>query len=678
MTVSEADRKILAEALERFDSCVTSSSHIREDYKDDIRFVFGDHWPENVKKTREADNRPCLVVNKIPQYVNQVVNDQRQNRPAIKVRPVDSGADPATADVINGVIRHIANDSNAKAAFDHACDYAVMGGIGFIRIVTDYVDDQSFEQCIKVERVEDSLSVYFPIHICQKADYSDAPYCFVLQTISKKEFEARYPKASPSDWDRSGDASRQWITDDTVTIAEYFTIEETAKQSYMLADGTTTDALMEGVEAVKTRDVTVRTVKRYLLTAGEILEKEQSWPSRWLPIVPVLAKELIVDGKKHYVSLVRNSKDPQRMYNYWKSCETEMIALAPKAPFIGAEGQFIGHEKEWGEANIKNLPYLEYKPVTYAGQAVGAPQRVQQAQIPNAIVNAIQEASDDIKSTTGIYDSSMGAQSNETSGRAILARQKQGDKANFHFIDNLNHAIQHCGRIIVDLIPQIYDTPRIVRIVGEDEVEKVVAINQMTRSEKGEDVLYSFTTGKYDVVVDTGPSYATKRQETAETLMEFLQAVPSVGQVAPDLLVKTMDFSGHEELAERLKRTIPPEILGEQGQGEEGPTEEDLQAIVGDLEKLSAENEQVKAALQQAQAELADKQADRELEIEKTVIQSQSDIERERVKQSPDAMNAILMALQDIAARLDVPVPAPSFSPVSAPQTEQDNVEIIP
>lgn len=563
---TQSDEEILRIARERFKLASEAETEIRKLALEDLEFSSGDQWPGNIKLERSKDNRPCLVINRIPQFIRQITNDQRQNRPAIKVSAVDDKADIDTARILQGLIRHIEYNSNADIAYDTAFDGAVRKGFGYFRIVTDYVDPMSFEQEILIKRIRNSFSVYLDPN-SKEPDGSDMNWGFVFEDISREEYEETYEDSALSqmdDWTSIGDMHRDWVDKSSVRVAEYFYKDYKSVQIVQLSDGHVMEKsqlphLPEGISIVAERTSLVPVIKWCKINGTEILQKTD-WPGKWIPIVPVFGDELDINGKRILEGVVRHAKDSQRMYNYWASTETETIALAPRAPFIVAEGQVSKeYENIWKSANSKPHAYLPYKPTSLNGQPISPPQRnVYEAPV-QAITNARMQASDDMKSTTGIYDSALGNRSNESSGIAIQRRNVQSQTSNFHFIDNLSRSQRHAGRIIVDLIPKIYDTPRTARIIGEEGNEEIVKINQVFEH-KGESKIYDLSAGKYDVTIDNGPSFATKRQEALASMLDLTKAYPQVAQIAGDLMVKNMDWPGASEIAERLKKTLPPGV----------------------------------------------------------------------------------------------------------------------
>ena len=581
---------------ERLQMALGALSSSRNDELDDLRFMAGSpdnnwQWPSNVLATRgnvqgqTINARPCLTINKLPQHVRQVTNDQRQNRPSGKVIPADDRADPQVAEIYDGVVRHIEYMSDADVAYDTACENQVTFGEGYWRLLTEYCDENTFDQDIKIERIRNSFSVYMDPTI-QDPCGSDAKWCFITQDMTRDEYERLFPDATPitalMDQGTGDSATAQWVTQNTVRIAEYFYVEYKRVKlnlypgNVTLQEGEPEDRQMQamGLMPVRSRMAQVPQVKWMKTNGYEILE-EQDWAGRWIPVIRVIGNEFEVDGQILVSGLVRNAKDAQRMYNYWVSQEAEMLALAPKAPFIGYGGQFEGYETQWKTANTQNWPYLEVNPDATDGNGsiLPLPQRAQPPMAQQGLIAAKMGAADDIKATTGQYDSSIGATSNERSGRAILARERQGDTGTYHFVDNLARAIRYSTRQIVDLIPKIYDTQRIARIIGIDGETKRARIDptqpepvREVRDQAGVVIekIYNPSVGKYDVVVTTGPSYLTKRQEAMDAMSQILQGSPQLWAVAGDLFVKNMDWPGAEELAARLRKTIDPKLLEDQ------------------------------------------------------------------------------------------------------------------
>ena len=587
------------EALARYD---LGHAHDRENIilaEEDFIFVAGDgQWPYEIKQQRQQKKRPCLTFNRLPQFIAQVVGDARQNKPSIKVSPVDSGADPDTAELLEGIIRHIESDSSASTAYLTGFEHCCSGGFGHWRVLTDFCDADTFDQEIKIQRITNPFSVTWDPGAIE-ANKQDANWCFVSEFITTEEFDRRYPAEDGQVRDWQAPYVRRefgtWLdTNEKVRIAEYWCKKKIKKTLSMMPDGSVQDGDIEG--AIRTRESFDIKILRYVLSGDKILEGPQEWAGSIIPIISVFGPEEFIDGRTRYRSLIRHAKDPQRMYNYWQTAITEKIALTPRAPYVVTKEQVKGFERIW--ANVNNLD-ATYIPYNADPQAAGVPQRSEPAAVNVAEIQQSQQSIDDIKATIGIHDASLGAQGNETSGRAILARQREGDTATFAWIDNLSRAIEHTGRILIDLIPHIYDSQRVVRILGEDESQELVTINQaaivnpfMESAEDQHGILNDLSVGKYDVRVSVGPSYSTKRMEASESMMAFIQAVPQASPIIGDLVAKNMDWPGAEDIAERLKKTIPPEVMNEDLSPEEQQQQQEAMA-----------QQQKEAAAQQAMAQ---------------------------------------------------------------------------
>lgn len=640
---------------------ISALGNSREDELDDLKFYAGSpdnqwQWPADVLATRGSvqgqtiNARPCLTMNKLPQHVRQVTNDQRQNRPSGKVIPADDNADIEVAQIYDGIVRHIEYISDADVAYDTACENQVSYGEGYFRLLTEYCDDDSFNQDIKIGRIRNSFSVYMDPMI-QDPCGSDAKWCFITEDLEKAEYERQFPDAQPLSALMStgvGDPSfGQWITQDTVRIAEYFWVShEKAVLNLYPGDQTAfkgtsqDDALMAMYgKATRSRDVDRAKVNWWKTNGYEVLE-EREWLGKWIPVVRVVGNEFEIEGQLYVSGLVRNAKDAQRMYNYWVSQEAEMLALAPKAPFIGYGGQFEGYEAQWKTANTTNWPYLEVNPDVTDGQGavLPLPQRAQPPMASSGLLQAKLGASDDIKATTGQYDTSLGATSNERSGKAILAREKQSDTGTYHYVDNLARAIRYVTRQIVDLAPKIYDTQRIARIIGidgETDMAKIDPTQPMPVkkivNQQGNVIqkIYNLGVGKYDVRVTTGPGYMTKRQEAMESMTEILKGNPQLWEIAGDLLVKNMDWPGAQELASRLEKMVDPKLLGDP---ENDPA---LAAAQQQIQAMGQEMEQMHQMIKDA-AKSIEVQEQRRKDFEAQI--KAFDAETKRIAAVQDAM----------------------------------------
>jgi hypothetical protein len=537
-------------------------SEVRAQQLDDLRFAkLGDQWPADVVRSRMEKNRPCLTINRMPSFIRQVVNDARLNKPTVRVRPADSKADVKTAEVYNGIIRHIEQvGEGADVAYDTGADFSVSSGIGFWRIDIDYAYDDTFDHDLKISRIANPLAVLFDDRTTA-ADSSDWRDCIITDLVSRETFKVDWPDAEMSDF--PGQDS-EWMTEESVRIGEYFERTPYKRTIVLMSDGSVVnkETLMDpekfavfvsrGVMPTEQeREVDSFKVTHYIVSGSEILKKTP-WPGCFIPIVPVYGDEINVDGKRYFHSLIHDAKDAQRNYNYWRTSATELVALAPKNPWIGRKGTFTTDAEKWATANTDVHSFIEY-------DGPEAPMRSPFAGVPAGALQEALNASDDMKSVMGIHDASLGARSNETSGVAIRQRQKEGDVSTFHFIDNLTRAIRCTGRILIDLIPHVYGPRQQLRILGEDGNPKNVIMGQPTMVD-GVMHTYDLSAGRYDLIVETGPSFSTRREETAAAVTEFVRAAPQVAPLMLDIIARNSDWPEADKIADRLASQLPPEL----------------------------------------------------------------------------------------------------------------------
>lgn len=653
-----ADSDDLKEARDDWRMAQDAESDNRTSYEDDIEFALHEkQWPAKVEKAREDSNRPCLTISKMKAFIRQVVNDARQNKPSIKVHPADSGADPETAEVINGLIRNIEYTSNADVAYDTAMETAVAGGFGYWRVGLDYAYHDSFDMDLTIERVANPLSIYGDPY-STAADSSDWMRAFAVDLMSKAAFQAKYGKDSKTitDWDDTTWANEGWRVGNDVLVAERWKrVEAEVKVSQFrnLANGemqTYSDedlAASEDLQALlatgllefkRSRMAKTYRVTQQFMTGAEILGETVKWAGCYIPIVPVYGDEYNIKGKRHFRSLIHSAKDAQRQFNYWRTAATELVALAPKTPWIGRKGTFDSDQERWQTANTESHAYLEYD-----GEA---PVRIPLDSGPAA--GALQEAlnaSDDMKAVIGLYDASLGARSNETSGRAIMARQREGDVSTFHFTDNLNRAIRHTGRILIDLIPSVYSGERIIRVMGEDGSPENKPLNQEyqktdpktgrpMQDESGNPIMamHDLSAGKYDLTVTSGPSFTTRREEAAFQMTEMMRALPASAPILGKHLAKNLDWPGADDIAEELeamgKPQIPPELQQqiEEGQQKLAEQEQTIQQMKAD-NTADREKTEGQLALQKQKQEA-------ELQMQRERMEAEFALEMQKIKQA--------------------------------------------
>ena len=582
---------LLKEARERAKLAADADRFNREEALDDMRNIVGLQWPDDVRAKREEDNRPCLTINRLPQFLRQVTGDLRNMNPAINAIPADTKASQEDAELVEGIIRQIQYESDASSIYERAAESAAACGMGFFRVLTDYVSNDSFDQKIIIQSIDNPFSVYFDPE-ARKSTREDARWCLITQVMTEEAFKDAYPDkvAVSVEQDGSGAGLEFWRQNGETVVAEYFWKEPKSKTIMLLPNGMILENAPKDLGG-KTRTVNYDVIMWAKISGKDVLEGPQEFPGDHIPVIAVMGEELHIGDRIYRSSVIRFAKDPQRLYNYWRSAQTEMIALQPKAPYLVTAKQISGLEQIWSEANDSNRPYLPYIPDPNAP----APQRATPPIPSSGMMQEVGLAADDMKATTGIYDAGLGQRSDEKSGVAIRQRQMESDVSTSIYSDNMAKAVAHCGRVIVSMIPKIYDTNRMLATIGEDDQHGMTEINKPMMSENGPITINDMTKGKFDVRVAVGPNYATKRQETAESMMQFIQAFPPAAQVAGDLIAKSMDWPDAEKIAERLKKMLPP------GMAEEDDPQ--AQAQMQQQQMMQAqEAQQQQAMAQQAQS----------------------------------------------------------------------------
>jgi Phage P22-like portal protein len=609
-------QQFLQLAQDRFRLVAESEAQNRRDSLDDLAFSIGDQWPMDIRSRRQIDGRPCLTVNRLPQFIRQVTNEQRQQRPAIQINPIGSDSDVDTAEILQGIIRHIEVNSHAEEAYDGSFDSMVRIGFGCWRIITDWIAPESEDQEIYIVPIDNPFTVYL-----DPTNKRDPNWGFIIEDLLASQFKHDFPEskyangtAGLTEYESVGDSPANWAQtvdgNPSIRIAEYFTVEKS-----------------KGDKGRQTREVRWSKISALDVLDGYDPEKEKqpkSWAGKYIPIVKIYGDDLIINGKRHVSGLVRHAKDPQRAYNYWISAATERIALAPKAPWLIAEGQIEGHEMEWKQSNVRNLATLSYKPISSSGQQVPPPQRNVVEPGIQGMTEMLQMASQDMQTTTGLYPNNLGQQQTQNeSGKAVLARQKQGDIATLNFSDNAARGIEHCGTIILDLIPKVYTSARIQRIVKPDEtVSNVGVFNSQTEDaadamerlsvqDPALTKIYDIGVGRYDVAVSVGPSYQSKRQEAVAAQLALVSAVPQIMPAIGDLIVGNMDWPQSKEISKRLKKLLPPQLQDD----EDTSPEAQLMQAQQQLAALGQQHQQLTQALQQATEVIKTKQVENQGKI---------------------------------------------------------------
>lgn len=589
LTIDEAEKRDeMSQYRNRFQIMQTFWSPIHDTGLKDDKFVAGEQWENQIKKERQEDRRPMLTYNLIPAFNRQITNRVRQERSAIKVTPVEKNRgrdvrianiagtkDYSLAEVYAGIFKNIERVSRADQAYDTAIKHAVDHGFGYFYMIPQWSKIDPFVQELVIHRVKNSYSILLDPD-AQEADYRDMQDAFMFSNINRKTFQKKYPGISYTEFAGTtlGANYEGWYDSEHVRIAQYFFIEHKADEAIMLSNSKivyrseTEDVLDEleretGIHVMKNdqgndmRKAVKRPVCNWQkMTADDILEGPLELPFSSVPIYPVFGEEIMVDAKIRYESAHRHAQDAQKSYNYWRTAATETVALAPRAPWMATEKQVAGHEREFENANTRNLPYLFYNHV----EGVPPPARVFPSSVAAAeLQNATQDASD-MQAIIGLHDASLGKEGNEKSGKAIIARQSAGMTSTFQFPDNLGRAQEQCGRNGVEAIPRLYDTKRQARIRLPSGDDDFVMLNEaITDEATGKTVLlHDIAFGKYDVEIETGPSYATQRQEAADLQMELLKVLgPDMARNIVHLVVQNLGVPGSEEVAAVLRKMLP-------------------------------------------------------------------------------------------------------------------------
>lgn len=595
---------------------------VYSDAREDLRFLSDDkyaQWDAEAYNDRVSSGRPVVTVDQLGQFIHQVANDIRMNTPTINVIPAGNGADVKVAEAMKSIIKGIEYASGADDAYDFASLMAIKCSLGFIRVDHDYVDGESFEQELIIKRVVNPLACWIDSASIEP-DGSDAKHGTILDKIRISEFKAKYPGKTPSCF--AGSPSTR--DDEFIYIAEHFYIEETERKIALDDNGQVQD-YVEGVPYARTRTVSNRKVKRCIVSGEDVLE-ETYFPGMYIPLVPVYGDEAWEDGERRLLSLIRKSKDSQVLYNFWKSLEVELLMKAPQAPFMAAEGQTEEYMADWLKPSKSMV--LRYKQTDLNGQPAPMPQRIAPPPIPDGVMMASRGVVDDIKATMGIYNASLGQRSNEQSGVAIARRQAEGDVATYHFGDNLVKAITQVGRILVNAIPEIYDTARILRAIGAEEEPEEIGVNGATAG--GQDETIDLTRGRYDVRVITGAPFTTQRQEAAEFYSNVVTKMPDLMQVMGDLVFKYSDFAGAQAMAERMKKVIDPKFLSEEDRQEEQAQDPEKMQMAQVIQQGAQEMQALQMQNAQLQEQLKNKQADTMLKAQSE--QTDAEIERQKLE----------------------------------------------
>ena len=618
----------------------------------DLRFASGEEqWPEAERAIRESEGKPTLTFNAMPQYVRKVCGQLRAMNPAIKVSPGDNEASEEVAEIIEGLVREIEYRSDAQTVYEGAAESAVQCGIGHFRIRADYCDAETFDQHILIERIFNPFAVFYDPK-ARKPDRSDAEFAFIAEEMRQEEFEKQYPKASVEGF-KDAKAPlwwNDWRGGETITVAEYYWREYDEVTLYRLQDGTVFEGdLPEGVYYTAKRKAKRPVIKWAKLSGQDVLEGPQVVAGEYIPVVAVVGEELHIGEEVYRSGAIRHAKDAQVTYNVMRTASVETTLLQPRAPYLVTPKQVAGLEAFWSEANRSNRPYLPYN----VDEKASPPSRVPPPVASQALTAEAQIAAEDMKRTIGIYDASLGARSNETSGVAIAQRQREGDMATSIYSDNMAKAVAHAGRIIVGMIPEIYDAPRVLRILGEDDQENLVTVNEIfAQVDQFGQVSYAkrndLTKGKYAVRVSVGPAYSTKKQEASENMLGFMEKIPQAAPMIADLVAGSQDWPEADRIADRLRKMLPPPLLD--GDEKEKPDPQQ-QAMRQQQQAVQQEQQAMQKAMAEAEA--------------KKKIAEANEAEADAVKARAEAQKAVIevqaMQMRPVLPNVGPSAPMPGF-----------------
>ncbi len=559
------ENSFLEHARKEFYDDVQVDRMNREASLEDSRFFVGDQWDDIARQRREAARKPLLTINRLPAFVAQIVGARRLNETTIKVMP-DNGGTKAVARVREGLLRSIQKISRAEIAYDKALECSVIGGIGNFQVVLDWDSDEVFDKSLGISAINDGLSVVWD-RMMTDGTGRDAQHVFVIDVLPKAVFTKQWPWATASDMvvdvTLRGDLRMNgWISVDDVRVCSYWRILSKKRMLALMNDGSTKDITDEGPEALANvvqddagvpimREVKRKYAQMYVISGLDILEGPYELPIDRVPVFRVPGWEVTVGEWKHRWGLIRFLKDPQRLHNYWRSAIAEKIMQTPRAVWLATDTAVAGREKDFRASHLSDNPLLIWN-----GESGNKPERIPPAQLEESLMSQAELTAQDIKDVSNIHEANLGMPSNEVSGAAIIARQRVSDTGTVIYHDNLSKAIEEAGRVLNELIPIVYDTPRIIKVLGDDAQQDLQVINDM-----GNPNSIDLSLGKYSVTVGTGPTYATRRIEAAEHMMTFVNALPQTAALISDLIVGAQDWPWADKIQKRLEKTLPPGIM---------------------------------------------------------------------------------------------------------------------
>lgn len=673
-------------ALEMFKVAANGWKQIREEAAADLEFFEGKQYDVEILQLARLNKEPLKTENVLPSMVQQVENEFRQREMSINAHALDENGSDDTANIFTSLIRAIEQESHAKSQYVHVFGHqgSLVPGFGFLKL--DVSDDKDGQRKVSICAVKDPFKV-LPDPETVEPDMSDADYWFEFEDYSTKTFKRLFPKsklglAYSHDLFPEQTETSLWFPDGSIRVARFWYKERLERVDYLLEDGeVVTDVYVDTPEddedddhdesfkkkgfkydfnedESKIRSVLngdVKVVLRHVttldekikwvdMTGGEILDTG-TWIDDKFPFSASTGITSFVNGKKTMRGIIRFVRDAQEMVNYLSSAIARRVASANKSPWIVDPMAIQNYQPYWNTMNVNNFPWLpadsSYIDETGNRVTLPAPQRADQTSQIQDLIAAKQLYLDAIKMTLGIYDAGLGATPNEQSGVAIKTLAQQGMNANFHFSDNFVRCLQHLGRLLISIIPKVYDAPRVVRVVGAEGNTEIVKINQLFQ-ENGKKKIYNLTEGDYGLTVNVGPAYANQKQESIEQMLELCRANPNITPVIQDRIAAAMKFPGSEIVADRLFKLLAqsqPSLIEGTPQSELPP--EALAVITQTTQlnnQLTQELQQTTAKLQELQFKEAAKITDTQGSMELERLRSENALKLEEYRRETAAL----------------------------------------
>lgn len=600
-------------------------------------------WEPEVWSKRRG--QPRYTFDKCNPIVNQIAGAIKKADFDIKIRPAGGDASKETAELFDGIIRNIETTSNASTIYSRAGRNMVAAGVDGWMVVQKWADAESFDQELAIEYIPNFWdSVFFDTN-SQMPDRSDAEWAHKLTAMSKRAYEEKYPEGSGTSVGQGKSFSTYYNKPDQVIVGEYYWIKQTTKTLVQMSNGAVyvedeefakvADELAAlGVTEKSRRTRPARSVWLRHYDGSGWLDEAQETVFEWIPLIPAYANFNIVDNKIIYHGVIEKLLDAQRVHNYVMSRYVGDVALSPKPKLWMTPEQAAGHTQKLATMNTNNDPVALYnhiegqQPPYRDGGALPSPAL---SELSAITTTAITQAS-------GLFASNMGDNPSLQSGVAIEQLQERGDTGTIDYFQSLEVAICHTAKIIVNAIPKVYDSERLVRILYEDGTHDMLTLNNVvTDQQTGEPVvLNDVSKGRYDVTCSAGKSFSSRRQESVAAILEMAQVDPTIIQEGSDVLLKNAGAAGLDIIAERKRASLLKAGIIPESQW----TDEEIQQV-----QQAAQNPQPDAAMLLAQAEMLKAQAEQanaqnkqaELQLKAMELQQRSQLDAAKLGQKGQA-----------------------------------------